>query len=160
MDILEIKIYLERAENEFRLAKLLLNISQKQTEVKEELGAKKEDTFYSSVIAHAYYCIFYSAKALLLAKCIKTDSPDIHKKTLDGFKKYFVDTGILDVELLRIYSKMIIRADELFGLYKIEKKKRGKFVYQTIPQANLEPAEESIENARKFLTNIKAVIKI
>lgn len=154
---LEIKQYLDRAANELRLSTALKKISE-SLEEKEKLALNKDDTFYSSVISHAYYSIFYSAKAILLIRSIKTYAPEVHKKTLDEFKKNFVDSGILDFELLKIYKKMIIRADELLFLFKKEKRKRGQFIYKTIPQANIEPAEESIENAKKFLINIKKII--
>jgi len=62
-------------------------------------------------------------------------------------------------ELLKIYDKMLVRADELLGLYKIEKSKRGAFTYKTVAQANLEPANESVDNAKKFLINIKNILK-
>ena len=155
---LEVKQYLERASNELRLSTAIKKISESLDE-KKNLGLNKEDTFYSSVISHAYYCVFYSAKSILLNKGIKTDAPSVHKKTLDEFKRVFVDSGILDLELLKIYNKMIIRADELLALFLEEKRKRGQFVYKTLPQANKEPAEESIENAKKFLINIKGVIE-
>ena len=74
-------------------------------------------------------------------------------------ERNFVDTGILDVELLRIYNSMLIRASELLHLFAYEKWKRGYFTYHTIAQANIEPARESIENSRKFLINIKKVIE-
>lgn len=70
-----------------------------------------------------------------------------------------MDSGILDVELLNIYRKMIVRADELLQIFKDEKWKRGHFTYQTIPQANKEPAEQSISNVRKFLQSTTAVVK-
>ena len=154
----EVKIFLSRAENELRLAKALFILS-KEDSIKINLGANNEDTFYSAAISHAYYAIFYSTKALLLTRKIKTTSPNIHMETLSEFKKTFVDTGILDLELLKIYNKMILRADELLGLFIVEKRKRGDFTYKTIAQANIGPAKESIENARKFLTNIRAIIK-
>ncbi|MBU1204217.1 MAG: hypothetical protein KKG60_04080 [Nanoarchaeota archaeon] len=44
-------------------------------------------------------------------------------------------------------------------MFQLEKRKRGQFVYKTIPQANREPAQESIENAKKFVTHIKQVIE-
>ena len=154
----EVKIFLKRAENELRLAKALFILSTEDS-IKVNLEANKEDTFYSAAISHAYYAIFYSTKALLLTKKIKTSSPNVHKTTLEEFKKTFVDTGVLDFELLKIYNKMIIRADELLGLFKVEKNKRGDFTYKTIAQANIDPAKDSIEHARKFLTNIRAVIK-
>lgn len=155
---LETKQYLSRASNELKLAAVIEDIS-KNIDEKERLGLDREDTFYSAVISHSYYAIFYSAKAILLTKNIKTYSPEIHKKTLEEFKKNFVDSGILDVELLKIYSKMIIRADDLLELFQEEKRKRGNFTYKTIPQANIGPAEESITNAKKFASNIKKVIE-
>lgn len=56
----------------------------------------------------------------------------------------------MDVKLLMIYKEMIIRAETLLEIYKEEKKKRGNFTYNTIPQANMAPAKESIENAKLF----------
>ena len=149
--------YLKRAGNEIRLTIILMKLS--QSDEKVNLGAEKEDTFYSSVISHSYYSIFYSAKAILLTKGVKTDFPEVHKKTLEEFKKYFVDSGILDLELFKIYHKMIVRADELLGLFQQEKRKRGQFTYKTIPQSNIEPAEESIKNAKKFVSHIKQIIE-
>ncbi|MBI4447873.1 HEPN domain-containing protein [Candidatus Woesearchaeota archaeon] len=152
------KQYMDRAENELRLSAALKIISE-SLEEKKGLGLNKDDTFYSSVISHAYYAIFYSAKAILLTRGIKTNSPEVHKGTLEAFKEHFVDLGILDVELLRIYNKMIVRADELLGLFQAEKRKRGQFVYKTIPQANIEPTIESIDNAKKFVKHIKQIIE-
>jgi len=154
----EVKIYLSRAENELRLAKAVFKLSADER-IKDELGVLMEDTFYSASISHSYYSIFYAAKALLLTKGMKTASPNVHSKTYDEFKKLFVDTGELDLELLKIYDKMIVRADDLLGLFKVEKSKRGDFTYKTIAQANIEPANESIENSKKFLANIKNVIE-
>ena len=50
--------------------------------------------------------------------------PDVHKKTYEIFKAEFVDSGILDIELLKIYEKMIVRADELLQIFKDENGKR------------------------------------
>ena len=153
----KVRLYLERAENEFRLAKAVFNLSEKES-IKVQLDVSPEDTFYSAVISHSYYAIFYCAKAILLTKGIDTKAPEVHKKTFEGFKANFVDTGKLDLELLKIYNRMIVRAGELLGLFAHEKWKRGHFTYHTIAQANIEPAKESIENAKKFLANIKEVI--
>ena len=150
--------YLERAENELRLARAIKIISESLKE-KENLRLKKEDTFYSAVISHCYYAIFYSAKAILLIKNIKTYAPNVHVRTVLNFKKYFVDSGFLDQGLLKIYDDAILKADELLGLFKREKRKRGQFIYKTLPQANIEPANESIENAIKFLRNIRGFIE-
>ena len=153
-----VKLYIERAENEVRLASAIFILSG-SNELKEKTGARDEDTFYSGAISHAYYAIFYAAKAILLNKGIKTDSPEIHRKTFDAFKKELVESGELDVELLKIYKAMIVRAEELLGFFNREKWKRGHFTYQTIAQANVLPAKESIANAQKFVKNILQVLE-
>jgi len=153
-----VDIYLNRANNEILLAQSVKKLSENQ-EDKQNFNLPKDITFYSSVISHSYYSIFYAAKAILLTKDIKTSSPEVHKKTFDKFKETFVDTGILDVNLLTIYKKMIVRAEQLLQIFKDEKWKRGHFTYQTIPQANKDPANESLEHARTFFNNIKKVIK-
>ncbi len=152
------KIYLQRALNEISAAKLLFVVSNNPTK-KQEFQIEEETTFFSSVISHSYYGIFYGAKAILLTKGIKTEMPDVHKKTYEAFEEYFVRTGILDMELLKIYQKMMVRADELLQIFKDEKWKRGHFTYQTIPQANKEPAEQSIQNAVTFIKNIKLILE-
>ncbi|VVB81592.1 HEPN domain protein [uncultured archaeon] len=153
-----IRIYLERGENELQVAKILKKITEEK-EAKKYFELEEESTFYSSVISHSYYAVFFTAKAMLLSKGIKTEMPDVHKKTYEAFEENFVKTGVLDVELLRIYQRMIVRADELLQIFKDEKWKRGHFTYQTIPQANKEPAEQSINNALTFLKNIRLVLE-
>ena len=54
---------------------------------------------------------------------------------------------------------MVVRADDLLEIFRDEKWKRGTFTYKTIPQANKEPAEDSIRNAKFFVSNIANVIK-
>ena len=152
-----VEIYLNRANNEIMAAVSLKKLSEGQKE-KQDFELPSNVTFYSSVISHAYYAIFYSAKAILLTNGIKTTLPNVHKATLDKFKESFVDSGILDVKLLDIYKKLIIRADDLLEIFQLEKGKRGSFTYTTIPQANKEPAEESIENAKFFVSNMTKVI--
>ena len=151
------KLFTERAKNELKIAEVLLRLSEDKEE-KKSFDIRENMTFYSGAIAHAYYCIFYSAKAILATKNIKTSAPEIHKKTFDSFKKHFVDTGIIDAELLKIYRSMIIRADDLLEIFSIEKSKRGDFTYKTIPQANKKPAEESLKNAQTFATNVFKII--
>ena len=153
-----VRIYINRALNELSQAKLLFTISN-NNEKKQEFLIEEEMTFYSGVISHAYYSIFYSATAILLTKGIKATGPEVHKKTYDAFKENFVDSGLIDSELLMIYKSMILRADELLQIFKDEKWKRGHYTYKTIPQANKEPAEESINNASKFIKNIRAIIE-
>ena len=155
----ESELYLQRAENELAAAQVFFDISANPAIQKEQFKLEKEFTFYSSVINHSYYCIFYSAKAILIEIGIKTEAPEVHKKTLEAFEKYLVKTGKLDAELLRIYQKIMVRAEELLGIFSKEKGKRGKFTYQKLPQANQEPAKQSFDNALFFFKNINKVIR-
>lgn len=150
-------LYLQRAKNELDLAKAIFKLST-ENKLKLELELKEDSTFFSNVISNSYYCIFYSAKALLHSKGITTEPPEEHKKTLEEFEK-LVLSGEIDVELLNIYKSIVIKADELLGIFRKEKSKRGKFTYQKLPQANLEPAKESMDNAEKFYKNINLMIK-
>ncbi len=61
-------------------------------------------------------------------KRIEISAPEEHKKSFDEFKK-FVESGELDVELLKIYQEALVRAEHLLGILKEEKKKRGEFTY-------------------------------
>lgn len=153
-----VSIYLDRADNELMAAAALKRLSE-ETQAKLDFRLPEHTTFYSSVIAHACYGIFYAAKAILLTKGIRTSSPDVHKKTYEAFQTHLAESGLLDVRLLDIYRKMVIRADELLEIFKHEKWKRGQFTYTTIPQANREPAEDSLKNAKTFVAHIAGVIK-
>lgn len=155
----EAELYLQRAENELIAAQMLFAVSSNPTLQREQFKLEKEFTFYSTVIGHAYYSIFYAAKAILIKNGIKTEAPEVHKKTLDAFEKYLVDSGKLDIELLKIYRKMVVRADSLLGIFSLEKRKRGEFTYQKLPQANKEPAEESINNALFFFKHSNKILR-
>ncbi len=75
------KLFTERVKNEMKIAEILFRISEDKKE-KKDFDIKENMTFYSGAIAHAYYCILYSVKAILTTKNIKTSAPEIHKKTL------------------------------------------------------------------------------
>ncbi len=155
----ETELYLQRAENELVAAQMLFDVSGNPTIQKEQFKLEKEFTFYSSVISHSYYCIFYSAKAILTKNGVKTEAPEVHKRTLEAFESHLVKTGKLDFELLKIYQKMLVRAEELLGIFTEEKSKRGRFTYQKLPQANREPAKESLDNASFFFKNINKILR-
>ena len=146
------KIYLQRAQNELNLSMMLQKISDDK-EIQLTVFKLKEDTYYSAVISHAYYSIFYSAKAYLLLKGIKTVAPEEHRKTFESFKQ-FADRGIIDIEMLKIYESMMIKADVLLHIFEVEKGKRARYTYRTLPQANQEPAQESIKNSQFFFKHI------
>ena len=153
----KVKLFLQRAENERDLAKALFVLSQ-NNKLKNELSLTEDHTFYSAVISHSYYCIFYSARAILLNEKINVEPPEVHKKAIQSFER-LAENGKIDVKLLKIYKKMIVKADALLDIFKLEKNKRGHFTYQKLPQANLEPAEESVRNAFFFFKNINAILE-
>lgn len=50
-------------------------------------------------------------KNRVIAKTISysfEEATEVHKKTIDAFKKEFIDSGLLDAKLLVIYKQMII----------------------------------------------------
>jgi uncharacterized protein (UPF0332 family) len=145
------EMYVKRAKTEIDSAIVLFETSNNEG-IKNTFNLDTDSTFYSGVIAHAYYSIFYCAKG------ISTDSPEIHKRTYEAFAETFIETGLLDAKLLVMYKELIIRAETLLGIYEEEKRKRGRFTYNTIPQANKLPAEESIQHAKTFLKHCNAYL--
>jgi uncharacterized protein (UPF0332 family) len=148
----EHKIYLKRSENELNLSFIIHKISD-DTKMQIDIFGVKEDTYYSAVIAHAYYSIFYAAKAYLILLGTRTRAPEEHRKTYDEFSK-LVDKGIIDVELLKIYHNTLIKADNLLQIYSVERSKRGMYTYHRIARANKEPANESTIHAKRFFGSI------
>jgi uncharacterized protein (UPF0332 family) len=153
----EAKIYLDRAGNEILLSENDMRMSI-DDETKKFLGIPMEKTFFNSVISHAYYAIFYAAKAYLKSLDVKTSPPEEHKKTYEEFKK-IVDSGNLDKQLLEIYETESIKAEVLLYILLREKKKRGLFTYNIKSEANIPYAKESIDNSVKFLSLIKLILE-
>ncbi len=118
---LNYNLYLEKANNEIKFADIALFVSNNKNIQIDVMKIEEPETYYSSVISHAYYCIFYSAKAYLAKKGIKTEAPEEHKKTYEELKILVVQ-GIVDKELLRIYEDIIVKADTLLGLRQKRKK--------------------------------------
>ena len=112
------KLYLERAQNELKLADIIMQISVNKDIQMKIPDIDKPDTYFSSVISHSYYSIFYTAKAYLIIKGIITKVPEEHKKTYNEFKK-LVSQGIVDGELLRLYEEVLVKAEELLGIFKV-----------------------------------------
>jgi uncharacterized protein (UPF0332 family) len=65
------EIFIERAGNEMIAAESLKMLSE-ESGAKEDFRIPQGTTFYSSVISHSYYAIFYGAKAILLTRGIRT----------------------------------------------------------------------------------------
>jgi uncharacterized protein (UPF0332 family) len=154
---MDLKLYMHRSENEIKLSEIIFAISEDLSMQTDLFDIKDPETYYSAVISHCYYSIFYSAKAYLIKKGIRVKAPEEHKKAFEEFKK-FVDSGELDVELLKIYQEALVRAELLLGMFKEEKNKRGNFTYRTMPQANKMPANESIEHAKIFFKHIYTIV--
>ena len=57
-----VEIFLNRAENELLVAERLFQLSI-DAESKKFMKIPENFTFYSSVISHSYYAVFYSAKS-------------------------------------------------------------------------------------------------
>lgn len=153
----KVKLLFGRADNELLATKSLKKISEDES-LKNNFFVPIQTTFYSSVISHSYYSIFYSARAALLSAGIKISAPFVHNKAYYQFKRVFVDSGKLDKHILEAYEKVLIRAEDLLQIMKDEKIKRGKFTYKTFNQANKDPAEDSINNAVLFLSHIRDML--
>ena len=65
-----VEIFIKRANNEILVAESLKKLSE-DLKYKQEFNISQDSTFYSSVISHSYYAIFYTAKAILLTNNIK-----------------------------------------------------------------------------------------
>lgn len=151
-----ISLYIERSENELDLANVIYIVTSGEKLQKEIFHLDKVQTFYSGVIAHSYYSIFYAAKAYLLIKGIKTKPPSEHKKTYVQFRK-LASKGVIKEDLLKAYEEEYIKAEILLRIFKSERKKRGHFTYQKLAQANKEPAEKSMSNAGIFFKHINKI---
>jgi uncharacterized protein (UPF0332 family) len=82
----EYKIYLQRAENELSLARMILKLSIEPNIQEEVFKVSSVSTYFSSVISNSYYSIFYAAKAYLLKKGIKTKVPESIRKHLKSLR--------------------------------------------------------------------------
>lgn len=150
-------LLLKRAENEIVTAEKLKRMSE-DSETKAFMEIPGDMTFYSAVISHSYYAIFYSAKAYLLSRNILILSEQgQHQQVYFKFRK-LVQSGIVDLELLEIYEDVKVKAESLLDILKTEKDKRKDFVYETIPQANKQPADDSLKNAVFFVSHIKKFV--
>ena len=116
------KLYLKRAQNELNLSTITMKISDDK-EIQITTFKLPSDIYYNAAITHAYYCIFYCAKAYLMSKNIKTEAPEEHKKTYEELQK-FVQKGTITKKWLDIYQNELIKAETLLLIFKNEKWKR------------------------------------
>lgn len=147
----------QKAVNDLSLAEGILKISTND-KIKDILGYPKEKTFFDWVIVSAYYSIFHAAQALLGIKKIKIQGR-LHYATLIAFSKHYIVNNELAEELFLIYEDAEKKAKELLDIIEEEKQKRGLFQYHRLSKNNLEPAQESVENAKTFLAAMQEVLK-
>ena len=152
----EVELSIKRMENELIAARALFFLSE-LAEAKTLLKVPSRETFYSSAIGHAYYAIFYGAKAYLIKKGMKFSEQGQHQAVYYAFRK-FVRQGKIAAELLELYEEVKVKADMLLEILEKEEENRTKFTYKTLAQANKAPADESIKNAEIFLNEIKGLI--
>lgn len=151
----EADLYRRRAEDKLLLGQIVAELSTSM-EAQRALRVPAGRTFFNDVIALCYYAIFYAAKAYLLGKAVRTVPPEEHKKTYEEFA-VCVRRGALDGELLNIYDDAAGKAEDLLNIFLHEKRKRGRFTYQVSAQANRPFAQESLENAKRFVRELSAL---
>ena len=147
----------QKAVNDLALAQGLLKISTDE-KIKDMLGYPKETTFFDWVIVSSYYSIFHAAQALLGIKKIKITGR-LHHATLISFARNYIINDELAEELFLIYEDAEKKSNELLEIIKEEKQKRRLFQYHRLSKNNLEPARESVDNAKTFLEAIQEVLK-
>lgn len=147
----------QKAVNDLALAQGLFKIST-DDKIKDVLDYPKEITFFDWVIVSSYYSIFHAAQSLLGIKQVKITGR-LHHATLISFAKHYIMNNELAEELFLIYEDAEKKANELLEIIEEEKQKRGMFQYHRLSKDNLEPAKESVENAKTFLEAIQEVLK-
>lgn len=147
----------QKASNDLSLGEGLLKISTDKG-LKDNLGYTKNMTFFDWVIVTSYYSIFHATNSILGMKKIKI-TKRVHHATLIAFSKHFIINDELADELFIIYENSHNLAKELLEIIEEEKSKRGTFQYHRLSRYNLEPAKRSLENAKKFLSAIRQILK-
>jgi uncharacterized protein (UPF0332 family) len=154
--LIQSRLKWQKSENDLLLARGILKLSTDR-QVKAALKFPDNATFYDWVIVSSYYSIFHAAQALLGMKKIKiTDR--VHHATLISFARHFIINHELEDELFALYEDTESKARELLDIIEEEKAKRGIFQYHRLSRNNLEPAEESLDNAGIFLEAIGKVL--
>ncbi|MEK6889330.1 MAG: hypothetical protein AABW80_04455 [Nanoarchaeota archaeon] len=149
---------LERAENELVFAKAIKLLSDSEGIKRDVFKIAEKTTFYSGVIEHSYYSIFNSAKAYIIFKKIILPEQGQHQAVYYQFKK-LVQQGIISEDLLKMYEEVKVKADVLLEILEKEEEKRTKYTYKILPQANKEPAQQSLNNAQFFYNYIRQFIQ-
>ena len=143
--------------NDLALAEGLIKIST-LPKLKDLLNYSFETSFFDWAIVCSYFSIFHATQALLGLKKVKIDTR-LHYATLIAFAKQFIINGELESHLFYIYENAENKAKELLEIFEEEKKKRSLFQYHRLSKNNLQPAKESLNNAKSFLEAIQEILK-
>ena len=112
----------------------------------EDLKSAKENfensTYYKLVANRTYYAIFHAMRAVLAFDGIDNKK---HSSVISDFRKLYVKTGIFDVEMSDIITKLfnIRSCSDYDDFYVIEKEK----------------VKQQLDNAEIFINNIKAFLE-
>lgn len=109
-------------------------------EVAEQL---LEDGYYSDAASKTYYSMFYAAQALLKSEDIEVVK---HSAVESAFGYHFVKKGRIDSK----YHRMLIDARKI----------RELADYDVLMEVNESPALFKLNEAKEFLTAIKAFLAI
>src|SRR3989344_3271299 len=111
----KVNLLMDRAENEILAAQALKRLSEEDL-LKTEFNFPISTSFYSSVISHAYYSIFYCAKAYILYNNISLLlKQGQHQQVYFEFRK-LVNKGVIETELLKIYEDVKGKAEVLLDI--------------------------------------------
>ena len=153
-----IELLIKKANNNLKLAKIVFDISSNSKQ-KANHKLLEGDSFYDWVIITSYYAMFHITHSLLATKKIRIRNIRVHEATLYAFAHHFILTKELEDDLFLMYEDAEARANQLFNELSEEKQKRGQFTYERLPKANKEPAEESLNNAIKFVRDIESIVR-
>jgi uncharacterized protein (UPF0332 family) len=121
------------------------------------------------VVNTSYYSMFYMARALLDNEGIKIGSDlSVHLVTFDTLINFFYINKKLEKEFIKDFATSLEEASEILGKQKAdslvedyfwEKGKRATFTYNTEEILIMAKAKTSLLRARKFITELKKIIK-
>jgi uncharacterized protein (UPF0332 family) len=98
--------------------------------------------WYGTAVNRANYAFFYAASGLILTKGIVRKK---HSGVLSDFRQHFVKTGLFQAAHRRNYGKA-------FDL-------RQEADYDLVIQTNRQEALETLENARRFLADVRTYLQ-
>lgn len=147
----------KKANNNLKLARTIFDLS-KNEQKKESMGLMAADSFFDWVIITAYYAMFHMAHAILATKKVKIKNIRVHEATLVAFAHHFIVSKELEADMFFIYEDAEGRAEQLFNSLSDERRKRGHFTYEKLPKANMDPAQESLENATRFVQTLETIL--